>query len=129
MRSSESDLALDDILHTAVPSRSYLAAKGSAFHEYISTLGQISRYETSRLSNSVDNKRKGRRYELSVKLPPAMLEIYCYASNIMLVLHRGRAPQNYLCGSLAMSSEEIQLLDRHTSYGEGHRLAGDGSLR
>ncbi|XP_047963216.1 uncharacterized protein LOC125207783 isoform X1 [Salvia hispanica] len=102
LKSSESDLALDDILHTAVPSRSYLAAKGSAFHEYISTLGQISRYETSRLSNSVDNKRKGRR---------------------------GRAPQNYLCGSLAMSSEEIQLLDRHTSYGEGHRLAGDGSLR
>ncbi|XP_042034946.1 uncharacterized protein LOC121781273 isoform X1 [Salvia splendens] len=102
LKSSGSDLALDDILQTAVPSRSYLAAKGSAFHEYISTLGQISRYETSRLSNSVENKRKGRR---------------------------GRVPQNYLSGSLAMSSEEIQLLDRHTSYAEGHRPAGDGSLR
>ncbi|KAL1533632.1 hypothetical protein AAHA92_33492 [Salvia divinorum] len=99
---SESDAALDDIRQTSVPSRSYLAAKGSAFHEYISTLGQISRYETSRLSNCVDNKRKGRR---------------------------GRVPQNYLSGSLAMSSEDIQLLDRRTSYGEVHRPAGDGSLR
>ncbi|XP_057795779.1 uncharacterized protein LOC131011898 isoform X2 [Salvia miltiorrhiza] len=89
---SESDSALDDILQTVIPPRSYLAAKGCASHEYISTLSQISRYETSRLSYCVDNNRKRRR---------------------------ARGPQNYLSsGSLAMSPEEILLLDRRTSYGK-----------
>ncbi|KAH6782670.1 hypothetical protein C2S51_007963 [Perilla frutescens var. frutescens] len=89
-RSSKSDSALHNILQTVVPSKSYLTAKGGAFHEYISTLSQISRYETSRLSECIDSGRKRRR---------------------------ARVPPHYLSsGSLSMSSEEISSLGRHISY-------------
>ncbi|KAL6492873.1 hypothetical protein OROGR_032632 [Orobanche gracilis] len=46
------------MLQTIVPSRSYLTAKGAAFHEYISTLSQISRYEASRLSECIRRKQR-----------------------------------------------------------------------
>lgn len=87
---SKSDSTLHDILQNVVPSKSYLAAKGCAFHEYISALSQISRYETSRLSDGIDSRR-GRR--------------------------RARVPPHYLSsGSLSMSSEEISSLGRYISY-------------
>ncbi|KAK6132006.1 hypothetical protein DH2020_034232 [Rehmannia glutinosa] len=87
---SKSDSSLCNIVQTIVPSRSYLAAKGAAFHEYISTLSQISRYESSRLSECIDSRRKQRR---------------------------ARIPRHYLSsGSLAMSPEEISLLGQYNSF-------------
>ncbi|KAG8378276.1 hypothetical protein BUALT_Bualt08G0120700 [Buddleja alternifolia] len=86
---SKSDSCLSNILKTVVPSKSYLAAKGGAFHEYISTLSQISRFEASRLSQCIDNRRQ----------------------------RRARVARHYLSsGSLAMSSEEISLLGQYNRY-------------
>ncbi|KAL3641270.1 hypothetical protein CASFOL_016238 [Castilleja foliolosa] len=76
---SQSDASsyLSNILQTIVPSKSYLSAKGAAFHEYISTLTQISRYEASRLSECNRGNRR-----------------------------RARAPRHYLAsGSLGMSTD------------------------
>ncbi|CAA0809944.1 P-loop containing nucleoside triphosphate hydrolases superfamily protein [Striga hermonthica] len=85
---SKSDSPLSNILQTIIPSRSYLAAMGPAFHEYISTLSQISKYEVSRLSECTRKKQR-----------------------------RARAPRHYLTsGSLAMTSEEISLLSQYTGY-------------
>ncbi|KAL8059670.1 hypothetical protein ABFX02_03G101700 [Erythranthe guttata] len=90
LTSSRSDSCLGNIIQSIVPSKSYSAAMGGAFHEYASTLGQISRYEASRLSGCIDNTRKQRRLRL---------------------------PRHYLSsGSLSMSPEEISLLGRYNSY-------------
>ncbi|EYU22957.1 hypothetical protein MIMGU_mgv1a020951mg [Erythranthe guttata] len=87
---SKSDSCVGNIIQSIVPSKSYSAAMGGAFHEYASTLGQISRYEASRLSGCIDNTRKQRRLRL---------------------------PRHYLSsGSLSMSPEEISLLGRYNSY-------------
>ncbi|KAI3464505.1 hypothetical protein Pfo_021168 [Paulownia fortunei] len=103
LSSSKSDSCLCNILQTIVPSRSYLAAKGDALHEYISTLSQISRYEASRLSECVDNRRKQRR---------------------------ARVTRHYLSsGSLAMSLEEISLLCRYNSYQKVPSLIRDEIFR
>lgn len=48
-----------------VPSRSYLALKGYAFHEYLSSLGCILRSESFRLTESSNNTKK-RRYALVI---------------------------------------------------------------
>ncbi|GER37747.1 replication factor C large subunit [Striga asiatica] len=85
---SKSDSPLSNMLQKIVPSRSYLAAMGPAFHEYISTLSQISRYEASRLSECTRKKER-----------------------------RARAPRHYLTsGSLAMTSEEISLLGQYSGF-------------
>ncbi|KAL3638815.1 hypothetical protein CASFOL_016722 [Castilleja foliolosa] len=85
---SDSSSCLRNILQTIVPSKSYLSAKGSAFHEYISTLIQISRYESSRLSECTRQNQR-----------------------------RARVPRHYLTsGSLGMSTEEISLLGQYSSY-------------
>ncbi|KAK6114842.1 hypothetical protein DH2020_007111 [Rehmannia glutinosa] len=100
---SKSDSSLCNIVQTIVPSRSYLAAKGAAFHEYISTLSQISRFESSRLSECIDSRRKQRR---------------------------ARIPRHYLSsGSLAMSPEEISLLGQYNSFQKTSSLLRDGSFR
>ncbi|KAL2467727.1 P-loop containing nucleoside triphosphate hydrolase superfamily protein [Forsythia ovata] len=86
---SKMDSSLYNLLKSVVPSKSYLAAKGEAFHEYLSTLSQISRLEDCRLSECVD-KRKQRR---------------------------ARVARHYLSsGSLALSAEEISLMGKLNSY-------------
>lgn len=62
---SKMDSNIYNVLKSVVPSKSYLSAKGEAFHEYLAALSQISRLECC-LSDCVD-KRKHRRYVLSVK--------------------------------------------------------------
>ncbi|KAL8485596.1 hypothetical protein ACS0TY_027763 [Phlomoides rotata] len=95
LTSNSDSSCLQNILQSIVPSKAYLAAKGDAFHEYVSTLSQISRAEASRSSECVvgnvnGNRRNPRRY---------------------------RTPPHYLSsGSLAMSSEEIALLGRYGVY-------------
>lgn len=61
MGNSKSDAGLHNILESIVPSKSYLAAKGNAFHEYVSTLSQISRVEVSPSEHTVRNRRNQRR--------------------------------------------------------------------
>ncbi|XP_051139529.1 uncharacterized protein LOC127257195 isoform X2 [Andrographis paniculata] len=60
LSTSKSDSCLCNILKTLVPPKSHLAAKGYAFHEYASTLSQISRFDTSRLSGCSDNRMQRR---------------------------------------------------------------------
>ncbi|CAA2949361.1 Hypothetical predicted protein [Olea europaea subsp. europaea] len=88
---SKMDSNIYNVLKSVVPSKSYLSAKGEAFHEYLAALSQISRLECC-LSDSVD-KRKHRR---------------------------ARVAQHYLSsGSLALSAEEISLMGKHNSYRKG----------
>ncbi|XP_011069547.1 uncharacterized protein LOC105155376 isoform X2 [Sesamum indicum] len=88
---SGSDSSLCNILQNIVPPKSYLAAKGNALHEYISTLSQISRFEASRLSEFINRKQR-----------------------------RARVPRHYLnSGPLSISSEEISLLGRYNCYQKG----------
>ncbi|XVE60338.1 hypothetical protein DITRI_Ditri05aG0121100 [Diplodiscus trichospermus] len=60
---------LFNIIRAIVPSRLYLALKGAAFHEYISSLGCISRSEASRLSACMGltkrQRARGARHYLS----------------------------------------------------------------
>ncbi|KAK9270529.1 hypothetical protein L1049_026110 [Liquidambar formosana] len=58
---SELESCLYGIVQSLVPSRSYMTLKGDAFHEYLSSLGQISRSEASRLSESIDKTKRQRR--------------------------------------------------------------------
>lgn len=86
---SQSNSCLSNILKTIIPPRSHLSAKGNAFHEYVSTLSLISRFDASSLSESSENRIK----------------------------RRGRVPRHYLSsGSLALESEEILLLGQYNSY-------------
>ncbi|KAL0351483.1 UNVERIFIED_CONTAM: ATPase family AAA domain-containing protein 5 [Sesamum calycinum] len=83
-------LASQDQRKNVVPPKSYLAAKGNALHEYISTLSQISRFEASRISEFINRNQ------------------------------RTRLPRHYLnSGLLSMSSEEISLLGRYNCYQKG----------
>ncbi|XP_073315237.1 uncharacterized protein [Primulina huaijiensis] len=85
----KSDPHICNIFESVVPSRSYLAVKGEPFHEYLSTLSQISRFETSRLSESVGNNKR----------------------------RRARVPRHYLTsGSSTMSLEEISSLEQYNAY-------------
>ncbi|KAF6172734.1 hypothetical protein GIB67_000792 [Kingdonia uniflora] len=78
-------------VQSVVPLKSHLSLKGAAFHEYLSSLGQISRFENSRLSEGTHNT-KGRR-------------------------RRGRTARHYLnSGPLMFSSEDISLLVQHSHY-------------
>lgn len=86
---SKSDPHICSMFESVVPLRSYLAVKGEPFHEYLSTLSQISRYETSRLSENVGNNKR----------------------------RRARVPRHYLTsGSSTMSSEEISSLEQYHAY-------------
>ncbi|KAK3036786.1 hypothetical protein RJ639_030816 [Escallonia herrerae] len=85
---SELESCLCNLIQSIVPTRSYLALKGDAFHEYLSSLGQISRSEISRISESVGKSKK----------------------------RRVRTARNYL--STALSAEDISLLGQYSRYGK-----------
>ncbi|KAK3230659.1 hypothetical protein Dsin_002540 [Dipteronia sinensis] len=81
----EMKLCLFNTIKSLVPKKSYLGLKGVAFHEYLSSLGCISRSETSRLSECI-NKTKGRR---------------------------ARRARHYLStGTLMLSPEDVSLLSK-----------------
>ncbi|KAJ9537777.1 hypothetical protein OSB04_030510 [Centaurea solstitialis] len=83
------DSPLSHTVHSIVPLRSQLSLRGYVFHEYLSSLAQISRSESARLSEAVNKSNQRRK----------------------------RVARNYLSnGSLALSSEDISLLDRFSCY-------------
>ncbi|KAF7141866.1 hypothetical protein RHSIM_Rhsim06G0104600 [Rhododendron simsii] len=86
-----------------VPSRLYLATRGDAsFYEYLSSLGQISRLEASRLSESIDDTKQ----------------------------KRVRVARNYLSnGAWMLSPDDISLLGQYHCYGKGSSQTMDKSLR
>ncbi|XP_073124671.1 uncharacterized protein [Henckelia pumila] len=85
----KSDPHICNIFESVVPLRSYLAVRGEPFHEYLSTLSQISRFETSRISESIGNNKR----------------------------RRARVPRHYLTsGPSTMSSEEISFLEKYNAY-------------
>ncbi|KAJ7959130.1 ATPase family AAA domain-containing protein 5 [Quillaja saponaria] len=72
-----------NVIQSVVPARSFLAVKGIAFCEYLSSLRKISRSEASRLSKGIETTRK----------------------------RRGRTARHYLStGNLMLSPEDISLL-------------------
>ncbi|KAK1416701.1 hypothetical protein QVD17_25817 [Tagetes erecta] len=76
-------------IQSIVPPRSHLSLKGYVFHEYLSSLAQISRSESSRLSEAVNSSNQRRK----------------------------RVTRNYLSnGALSLSSEDISLLDQYKCY-------------
>ncbi|XP_050212317.1 uncharacterized protein LOC126662589 isoform X2 [Mercurialis annua] len=86
---SENNLHLHDIIRSMVPPRVSMGIKDVPFCEYLSSLGHMSRSESSRVSEGV-NKNKRRR---------------------------GRAARNYLStGTLTLSPEEISLLGQCNAY-------------
>ncbi|XP_031281321.1 uncharacterized protein LOC116139808 isoform X1 [Pistacia vera] len=88
---SEVKSSLFNTIKSIVPRKSYLALKGDAFHEYLSSLGCISRSETSRLSE-LKNKTKRRR---------------------------ARGARHYLStGALMLSPEDISVLGQSNLYGK-----------
>ncbi|CAK9154618.1 unnamed protein product [Ilex paraguariensis] len=91
-----------NILQSIVPSKSHLSLRGDAFHEYLSSLGQISRSEASRLSESSDKMKR----------------------------RRARVPRHYLSsGALMLSSEYISLLSQYNCYQKVSSQSTDASLR
>ncbi|XWS25152.1 hypothetical protein CRYUN_Cryun27aG0046100 [Craigia yunnanensis] len=82
---------LFNIIRAIVPSRLYLALKGAAFHEYISSLGCISRTEASRLSVGMGSTKRW----------------------------RARCARHYLStGALMFSPEDISLLGQYNFNGK-----------
>ncbi|KAH0664202.1 hypothetical protein KY284_029133 [Solanum tuberosum] len=78
-----------NLLQSVVPLRSHIAMKGDSFHEYLSSLSQISRFGTTRLSESIDRRRQ----------------------------RRARAGQHYLSsGRLGLSQDDISLLGQYNCY-------------
>ncbi|CAM8942756.1 unnamed protein product [Rhodiola kirilowii] len=74
-----------DIIMSIVPPRSYMNVRGEALHEYRSSMNNISRSETSRLSAGVDRTKRRRR----------------------------RLSEHYLSsGKLSLSQEDISILDQ-----------------
>lgn len=73
MHCSDNKPNLFNIIRSIVPSRSYLALKGIAVNEYLSSMRDISRSEASRLSENID-KLKKRRYVLCDGLPIGPLQ-------------------------------------------------------
>ncbi|MCL7034061.1 hypothetical protein MKW94_013421, partial [Papaver nudicaule] len=58
--SSNSEIGehLYNAIQVLVPPRLVLALRGSAFNDYVSSLGQISKFEASRLSDNIDKNRR-----------------------------------------------------------------------
>ncbi|KAI3525232.1 hypothetical protein L1887_03907 [Cichorium endivia] len=76
-------------VQSIVPLKSQLSLKGYVFHEYLSTLSQISRSESSRFSEAINNSNQRRK----------------------------RVARNYLSnGGLSLTSEDISLLDQYSCY-------------
>ncbi|KAF3617056.1 putative transmembrane emp24 domain-containing protein p24delta4-like [Capsicum annuum] len=77
-----------NLLQSVVPLRSHIALKGDSFHEYLSSLSQISRFGTTRLLESIDRRQR-----------------------------RGRAGLHYLSsGRLALSQDDVSLLGQYNCY-------------
>ncbi|KAI7991625.1 hypothetical protein LOK49_LG12G02655 [Camellia lanceoleosa] len=100
---SELDSRLSSIVQSIVPSRSLLATtKGGALYEYLSSLGQISRSEASRLSESIDNTKQ----------------------------KRVRVARNYLStGALMFSPNDPSTVGKYNCYGRGSSQSMDASWR
>ncbi|KAK9162225.1 hypothetical protein Syun_003127 [Stephania yunnanensis] len=95
---------LYDMVQTVVPSKLYLASKGAAFHEYLSSLGHISKLEASRVSEGI-NKTKRRR-------------------------NRTHAANHYLStGPFTLSPEDVSFLARQTCYGKAQLATTNTSYR
>ncbi|CAN4099674.1 unnamed protein product [Withania somnifera] len=78
-----------NLLQSVVPLRLHIALKGESFYEYLSSLSQISRFGTTRLSESIDRRRH----------------------------RRARAGQHYLSsGRLALSQDDVLLLGQYNCY-------------
>ncbi|XP_071716016.1 uncharacterized protein [Rutidosis leptorrhynchoides] len=76
-------------VQSIVPLRAQLSLKGYVFHEYLSSLAQISSSESSRLSEAINPSSQRRK----------------------------RVARNYLSnGGLSLSSEDISLLDQYSCY-------------
>ncbi|CAH1425734.1 unnamed protein product [Lactuca virosa] len=74
-------------VQSIVPLKSQLSLKGYVFHEYLSTLSQISRSESLRFSEAINSSNQRRK----------------------------RVARNYLSnGGLSLSSEDILLLDQYS---------------
>ncbi|CAL5384961.1 unnamed protein product [Camellia sinensis] len=100
---SELDSRLISVVQSIVPSRSLLATtKGGALYEYLSSLGQISRSEASRLSESIDNTKQ----------------------------KRVRVARNYLStGALMFSPNDLSTVGKYNCYGRGSSQSMDASWR
>ncbi|KAL7246280.1 hypothetical protein ACSBR2_001409 [Camellia fascicularis] len=100
---SELDSRLSSVVQSIVPSRSLLATtKGDALYEYLSSLGQISRSEASRLSESIDNTKQ----------------------------KRVRVARNYLStGALMFSPDDLSTVGKYNCYGKGSSQSLDASWR
>ncbi|KAK9096037.1 hypothetical protein Sjap_021534 [Stephania japonica] len=94
---------LYDMIQNVVPSKLYLASKGAAFHEYLSSLGHISKLEASRVFEGINNTKRRRRT---------------------------RAGNNYLItGPLTLSPEDVSFLARQTCYGKAQLATTNTSYR
>ncbi|XP_057490564.1 uncharacterized protein LOC130776382 [Actinidia eriantha] len=95
---SELESRLCSVVQSIVPSKSYLSTKGDALYEYLSSLGQISRSEATRLSENSDKTKQ----------------------------KRVRVARNYLStGGLMLSPDDISLLGQ---YKKVSSLSMDTSL-
>ncbi|KAA8538481.1 hypothetical protein F0562_027973, partial [Nyssa sinensis] len=98
----ELESRLCHIVQSIVPQRSYLALKGDTFHEYLSSLSQISRSEASRLSESIDKTKQ----------------------------RRARVARHYLNSSaLMLSSKDISYLGQYNCYQKVSSQSMDASFR
>ncbi|XP_042758835.1 uncharacterized protein LOC111920004 [Lactuca sativa] len=78
---------ISNTVQSIVPLKSQLSLKGYVFHEYLSTLSQISRSESLRFSEAINSSNQRRK----------------------------RVARNYLSnGGLSLSSEDISLLDQYS---------------
>ncbi|XP_057873994.2 uncharacterized protein LOC131079969 isoform X1 [Cryptomeria japonica] len=85
----ETETRLSNALDSLLPNKSFFMAKGIAFHEYTSFLGQISKLEEARVSHATTLKR------------------------------RARGCHHYLStGRFSVSQENIHLLAQHSNYGK-----------
>ncbi|XP_042517517.1 uncharacterized protein LOC122091570 [Macadamia integrifolia] len=82
-------------VQSMVPPKSYFALMGAAIHEYMFTLGQISRSETSRLSEHTEKTERRRRSS------------------------QRHGSQHYLnSGALMLSEEDLVFLAQQSCYGK-----------
>ncbi|KAL9251755.1 hypothetical protein AKJ16_DCAP12337 [Drosera capensis] len=86
----EQESAHTEILQSIVPPRLYLAVKGYSYHEYLSSLAQISRSEPFQLSQDSENTRRPRRI----------------------------AGHYWFNGRLSLSPDDISALVNHDCYGK-----------
>ncbi|KAL2892923.1 ATPase family AAA domain-containing protein 5 [Bienertia sinuspersici] len=56
----EREMCLQNIVQSVVPPRSFLAVRGNALHDYLSSLAQIARSEASRLAEAAEKSKRRR---------------------------------------------------------------------